>query len=457
MTELPDEDDIRDWAAIASSDQVSNSNDMAHAALNELEPYLDVIAMRDTGELYAYQDGVWKDDGEQVLRELLSDYMGTDYSPSVLSNAKELIRANWAVPRDEFGVPEGKLPLQNGLLDVRTRDLDPINPKDYITAQLPIEYDSDAECFFFKDFLDTVVPEEEKQRKLQEFIGYCLLPTVPYKKALMLLGPTNTAKSTFLRGVEQLLRPDDLAHVSPHKLQNSNHTAANLEHKMVNVVDELDNHDIDNTSVIKEAISGDPMSANPKYVQPYRFTPTCKHIYASNKSLEASMREVAFWDRWLTVMFEEQIPRDERIGKDEMLRRFEDEKAGILNWALDGLDRLLQRNKFTGARSAEETHALWTGFGDIVSQFIDEVLVPNPNTHVLAEELHNQYLNFCDRIGRDPTRSQYQLTEELKEKEVGEPTDGLWDPEEKQSKTGFEGITIRSEFESDDNDEVRNI
>lgn len=451
MTELSDDADIREWAAIASSSQVSNSNDKAHAALDELEPYIVVIAMRDTGELYEYHDGVWQNDGEQVLRELLSEYMGTDYSRSVLSSAKELIRANWAVPRDEFGVPNGKLPLQNGLFDVRTRELEPVEPGDYITAQLPIEYDRDAECPAFTDFLDTVVPEEVKQQKLQEFIGYCLLPTVPYKKALMLLGATNTGKSTFLRAIELLFRPDDLAHVSPYKLQSSNHAAANLEHKMVNVVDELDNHDIDNTNLIKEAISGDPMSANPKYVQPYRFDPSCKHIFASNKSLEASISEEAFWDRWLTVVFEEQVPKDERVGTDEMLSRFEEEKAGMLNWALEGLDRLLKQDGFTDAREPEETHALWTGFGDILTRFIDEVIVQNPNAHVFADEVHAQYEKFCKRIGRDPTRSQYQLTQELKEREVGEHT-RKYNPDEKQTLTAFEGIAIRERFRSSGNE-----
>lgn len=141
--------------------------------------------------------------------------------------------------------------------------------------------------------------------------------------------------TTFLRATEALFITDDLAHVSPHEFRSSNPVAANLDHKLVNVVDELDNHDIDKTNDIKEAISGDPMLANPKYVQPYRFNPTCKHIFASNKSLEASISEEAFWDRCLTVMFEEQITKNERVVTNKLLRWFEDEKAGILNWAFE--------------------------------------------------------------------------------------------------------------------------
>ncbi|MFB6236229.1 MAG: phage/plasmid primase, P4 family [Halopenitus sp.] len=368
--------------------------------------------------------------------------MGEDYSGGVLNAATELIRAKWSVPREKFGVPDGKLAVQNGLLDIRTRTLEPIEPEDYLTSQLPIEYDPDAECPEFQASLDTVVPEDEKQQKLQEFVGYCFWPSASYKRALMLLGETDTGKSTFLRVVEQLFREEDIANVSPEKLQSSKHEAANLEHKMVNIVDELDSHHLDMTDEIKKAISGDPMTAEPKYEQAYRFTPTCKHIFASNKSLEVSRSEEAFWNRWITVVFEEQIPEDEQVSKDEMLARFEDEAAGILNWALDGLDRLRAQGGFSNVRSVDETYQIWTEFGDEINEFIDLMIRPAKGNIVFTDDLYAAYEKFCELTDTECTLNQDQLTHEMQERGIGEYT-MKWNPDSQQTTSAFEDITIQ--------------
>ncbi|QLH76327.1 hypothetical protein HZS55_02975 [Halosimplex rubrum] len=432
----------RSWQQVVAQEEPTRANERASYALEELSNELQIVALRDTGELYACHSGVWHNDSEQVLRERLSDYMDRSYSKSVLSAAEVNIRANWAIPRQRFGVPAGTLPLQNGLFELRNRELKPIQPDDYITEQLPISYDSEAECPEFQSLLDTVVPEAEKQQKLQEFAGYCLLPQVPYKKGLMLLGETSTGKSTFLRAIEQLFRDQDIASVSPEKLQLSKHTAANLEHKTVNIVDELDGHHLNRTDKIKKAISGDPMAAEPKYEQEYRFTPTCKHIFASNKSLKASITEDAFWSRWVTVVFEEQIPKDNRVSQDQIISQFEDEAAGILNWALDGLDRLRAQDSFTDSRSPSETHQLWTGFGDVVSEFIDVAIANQSGSTVFTDDLHSHYEEFCARTGREVAREQHQLTAELKERGIAEYT-REWDPRKGNSAGCFTGIMLR--------------
>lgn len=438
----------RSWQQVVADEEPTQTYECASYALAELSDELQIVGLRGTGELYACHSGVWDNDGKQVLRERLSDYMGRSYSKRVLSAAEEYIRANWAIPRQKFGVPAGTLPLQNGLFELSDRELRPIQLDDYVTEQLPISYDSEAECPEFQNLLDTVVPEATKQQKLQEFAGYCLLPQVPYKKGLMLLGETSTGKSTFLRAIEQLFRDQDIASVSPEKLQSSKHSAANLEHKIVNIVDELDDHQLRRTDEIKKAISGDPMAAEPKYEQAYRFTPTCKHIFASNKSLSASITEDAFWSRWITVVFEEQISKEDRVSQDQIISQFEDEAAGILNWALDGLDRLRAQDSFTDSRSPSKTHQLWNGFGDAVSEFIDVAIEDQSGSTVFTDDLHNHYEEFCVKTGREVARSRYKLTAELKERGIGEYTK-QWDSRKGNSFSCFTGIMLR-DLDSED-------
>lgn len=438
---LESDESRRTWRQIVSQEEPSSTYECASYALEELSDEVQVVTIPETKEFYACHSGIWTNDGEQVLRERLEDYMGTDYSRSVLNSAKEYILANWSVSRDDFGVPANTLPLQNGLLNLEERELNPIRADDRITEQLPTEYDPEAECPQFQEFLDTVVPSAEKQQKLQEFIGYCLLPSVPYKKALMLLGESNTSKSTFLRAVEQLFRGEDIAHVSPERLQRNRFASANIEHKMVNIVDELDDHQLKQTDQLKQAISGDPMTAERKHEQQYRFTPRCKHIFASNMALKVPRSEDAFWRRWITIEFENQIPKDDQTPTDEMQSTFDQEAPGILNWALEGVDRLQSQEQFTSTRTPDETHQLWTEFGDVLSEFIEVAIETQSESYVFTADLYDHYKEFCAKTGREVTRTQYRLTQEFNERGVGEHGE-KWDPRRENNYTIFKDVTL---------------
>jgi len=432
----------RSWTDIKNNEEPSDNYERASWALEQLSENLDVVGVTESEAIFAYHDGVWDDDGEQVLRDCLTSYMGKGYSTGVKNEAQEYVLGHWAISRDELGVSGGKLPLENGILDLDTRELNPIHPTDYITQRMPVEYDEEADCPAFRDNLETVVPDNTKQQKLQEFLGYCLQPNVSQKEALILLGETNTGKSTFLRAVEQIFRDEDIANVPPGDLQTNRHAAANLEHKMVNIVDELDDNQMKSTDEIKKAISGDPMQAEPKYKQAHRFEPSCKHIFASNKSLRVSVTEQAFWDRWLTVVFEKQVPKEDKIPQDDMVAQFEKEASGILNWALEGLDRLRNQAGFTDKRGPGETHQVWTEFGDTVSEFIDATIIRNQDQAVFASDLHESYQEFCRITDQEANLSQYQLTQELKERGIGSHTT-KYDPERGNTYTCFEDIALR--------------
>ncbi|ELZ06289.1 hypothetical protein C482_00665 [Natrialba chahannaoensis JCM 10990] len=141
-------------------------------------------------------------------------------------------------------------------------------------------------------------------------------------------------------------------------------------------------------------------------------------------------------------MFEEQISKNNRVSQDRIISQFEDEAAGILNWALDGLDRLRAQDRFTDSRSPSETHQLWTRFGDVVSEFIDVAIEDQPGSTEFTDDLHSHYEEFCSKTRREVARSQYQLTAELKERGVAEYTKE-WDSRKGNSSSCFTGIVLR--------------
>jgi len=100
-------------------------------------------------------------------------------------------------------------------------------------------------------------------------------------------------------------------------------------------------------------VTGDPIKAERKGKPLFHFRPTAKHIFSANQLPNAEEDNGAFYRRILLVPFPTTIPREQR---DKSLGdKLQSELPGILNWALDGLFRLLSQDGFTGDLSVRET------------------------------------------------------------------------------------------------------
>lgn len=164
-----------------------------------------LLAAQPDGTLYRYDGGLWTDDGEQRLRELASKALGSEYSQNVLRELKEQVRARTTIQRDDMGAPAGTIATENGLLDLESRELRELRPDDRALFRLGAEFDPDADCPRFREFIGDVLRPEDIE-PLQEYAGYCLHHWgQPYKRAILLLGPQDSGKSTFLHIIKAIL------------------------------------------------------------------------------------------------------------------------------------------------------------------------------------------------------------------------------------------------------------
>ena len=63
-------------------------------------------------------------------------------------------------------------------------------------------------------YLERAVPDEDTRRVLQEWAGYCLVPTNRYKWIMLLRGESNTGKSVFQTLLRALVGPENTSAVS---------------------------------------------------------------------------------------------------------------------------------------------------------------------------------------------------------------------------------------------------
>jgi putative DNA primase/helicase len=430
--------EVAAWAGLGEDEDVSELTDREKAAcVWELLEYTDefhVRVRRDNGSLWAYDDGVWKPEGERALRHAARRALGSmNYGQNVLTELKAQARGDprVEVEADEFGLAPRTIAVENGLVyldaaaDGAGEDaLRDLKPEDLALARLPVKYDPDAEAEEWHEFVGEVV-ETEKVEAVQEYVGYSLhRDAMPFNKALLLVGSGSNGKSTFLNVVRELLGESHTTTKAVHKFDEDNHVA-DLHGALANIDADLSEGSLSSTGIatFKRLVGGDKIDARKLYEDAFSFKPTAKHLYACNQvpdvSKYVSDQDIAFWRRWIVVQFPEYFPKGKRDeGLEDRLTDGET-LSGTLNWAIDGWARLLDRGEFTNAEGHDETRRLWQSWGDSVDEFISDCVERDEDAdRKTTAQAHQAYQAWCRKTGKDSV-GQRQFTDTLKQEDVG--------------------------------------
>lgn len=402
----------------------------AYHAYEWIKANADVLGIeeeaKDKGDILYYDDGIWHEGGEKMvdrlLNQLLREYTGTNPSKQL---QQQFIKTDEAttVPSDELGLDEGYVAVKNGLLNLRDGEIErDLRPEDYAITQVPWEYDPDAECPTWETFISQSV-ENGKQDLIQEYVGYCLYRGgYPFAKALMLLGDGQNGKTTFINTVENLLGADEnVMNADLSELAGGRFSAYRLEGKLANINADIENDEIENISMFKSLTGGDSVQVEQKYGDPYDHRNTAKMIFASNHIPKVDTNEHAFYRRWLLVTFPHTFTLDKTDGKPnadpELEDKLADEMEGILAWAVEGIQRLLENNgQFTNARTPDEIRDNWYTLSNPMGEFVRECLYHDPSENPTAvDEIYEAYKKFMKDKPSSPA-TQTQLTNYIQKK-----------------------------------------
>lgn len=434
--DLPGNDfpmDLRAVVAIADYDPEEKSpkkidnNELGFALANMIERSPDHhirVMDDDTEELFAFDNdaGFWRRDGERYVKRVSRDVMGKFTSGPFVRELIHQIESHpdLSMDRDRFGGPEGYLPTPAGLVNIQ----DPTErrsalPEDYLLGVIATEYDETAEFegSRFQEFLEESVKPRDLD-KLQEYAGLCLWHTEQrFKKACFLIGPTDSGKGTFLRAIEAVLGTENVAHQSLKKLTTSRWATDKIYGKWVNLRNEVTPGGLKNVQLFKELTGGgDTVDAEDKGTSVYEFEVKQKFMFSTNRFPEVKDADDAFFNRCLFVEFPETVPTDEL--DPDLDDDLADEAPVILNWMIEGLQRLLANGHFSNELTIEEKKAITKSFGSPITQFVYELLeVTGDSEDVIhKKELYNVFSRFCDFHEFGETPVQRTFTTEMKSK-----------------------------------------
>lgn len=407
------------------------------------------------GTIYRYNNGVWTDDGKQFLRQLAAEGAGAHYSTGVHTQLVERVTALNAVHVDELGTPARTIATENGLLDldpdtVPEERLQPLEPEHYALSQLPVEHDHEAEAPRWERYIEESV-EEDMRDALQEFAGYCLLDgELPYEKVLLLVGEGSNGKTKFLNVMTELLGTENTTGHALGDLAHSEYHRAELFGKFANIDADITGG-IGHGGMFKKLSGGDrKVSARRPYEEPFDFHPTTKQLYSANEVPDAKDDTDAFYRRWVMVEFPRTFTDPGEPGPDkdpELERKLLEELPGILNWAIDGLHRLLEQGHFTNEGSTEEKRRRWMDWGNSIEKFIsaciDEEAPKADRGKHTTRGVYARYSAWCHQAGETPDPDQGKLTSAIKTLDgVGYSSSYRFDGVQKR---GFKGLAFTAE------------
>lgn len=302
-----------------------------------------------TGVCYHYTGTHWAEAPDQWLLHLALVADGNlQTSARRRSEIVSFVKARTTIAALRWGrVGDHEIPFLNGVVNVLTYEIRAHDPLDYLERVVPWEFDPlhAAPCLTWRAALETWFGDNERGAGLiaglQEFCGYVLLPHAKYKRAMLCYGDSNTGKSRIPATLISMVGVEATCSLSVEHMDDPQRRGV-LIGKGLNVATELTTEALRADSGFKTLIATEePILIDQKYIRPFMYLPTAKHVFATNTLPRLTDRSEEILNRLLLVPMDRVLPDQQQDRYlDDKLRA---EMVGIILWAAQGARRLVER------------------------------------------------------------------------------------------------------------------
>jgi putative DNA primase/helicase len=319
------------------------------------------------------------------------------------------------------------LGVENGVIDLRTGQLRDGLQSDAITRHSPVEFNPDATCPRWQQFLAEVFENDaELIEYIQQMIGYSLTRDTSEQCFFFGQGTGANGKSTFLETVHKLLG-DDLARTLPfdeltEKKFGHSHPAglAHIEGARCIIATEGAKQTVFDTQRIKLITGEDKVSARGMRENFRDFYVTGKVWIAANHAPIVNDRTHSFWRRLRVIPFD--VTFEGTAIDPQLSKTLAAELPGILAWAVRGCLKWQENKRGQIPPRVIEANALYEDaanpykeffedrceFGDktafTVSEEIADAYAEYRKTHAELPALNNEFYGALQEKGAKPCR-----------------------------------------------------
>ena len=301
---------------------------------------------------------------------------------------KEAYQPNLPIQTDRIHVANGTLFLDGTFTE----------EKEYCRNRLPVRYDPDA-CYppEWITFLDQLL-EVDDIYTLQEFLGYCLLPTTKAQKMLMIIGQGGEGKSR-IGVVMRSIFGKSMVNGSLAKVETNRFARADLEHALVMVDDDMKMEALPETNYLKLIITAElPLDLEKKGKQSYQGEIYARFMGFGNGPLKALYdRSQGFFRRQIILTAKKKDPN--RKDDPDLAEKLSANPEGVFLWCFYGLQRLIEQNyQFTLSDQAKANMEAAVSDGNNVVEFLQSegYITYFSEAEASTTELYQAYKLWCE-------------------------------------------------------------
>lgn len=350
--------------------------------------------------LYIYDDGVYLNNDASI------EYAMIKHIPRLRAAQRKEVNAYLKIinQHNEKETDADYISFRNGVLNIKTGELHPHDPKFIITNKIPWDYNPNAYDEVTDKTLNKMAVNDKQIRSLmEEMIGYTFYRRNELGKAFILTGEKNNGKSTFLDMVNNVLGEDNISALDLKELGERFKTAE-LNGKLANIGDDIDSDYIRNTGVFKKLVTGERMNVERKNEDPFDFKNHSKLLFSANSipRLGSGKDSGAIMRRLVIIPFNAKFDKSEPDYDPYIIDKLTTQQATeyLIHLGIEALKRILANTEFTHSSKVDEeiedyeksTNPL-IGFIEIyeedgidfIGQYVDDV--------------YKRYTEYCIRDG----------------------------------------------------------
>ena len=293
--------------------------------------------------------------------------------------------------------------MQNGVLDLNTRELLDHDAKYNQIKITNCNFDSTAQCPEFEAMMQRLLPDDALRKEFQKAVGLCLVKKeVPAKKVLFLLiGPKDTGKTTVINTILDVLGEYGCSVDNSLLMQSGKNKTVGpemfdlRESLMISTSEASENDKLDNARV-KALTGGTEQSIRNNFATSMvKFSMTGLIFIDSNFKPFIPARDTATWDRLRLFPFINPITKKDPDLKEKL----KGEKSGIFNWILKGMDMVLEEQEIFETPAMLELKQGYQEEMDTTAQFLKDCVVEEDGIKIRTAMLHTTYKNWCKYNG----------------------------------------------------------
>lgn len=361
-----------------------------------------VSRLKEKGEKWVYQNHEYYRFNGKFYEKIDNDWLGENLYHSLGSFAsrnkiKECISL-LKMRLDSAVVPDGNfLNFKNGILDLNTMTLYPHSEKVFFSDIYNFDFDSEAQCHRFKEFLYTIFLGREALIKVdQEWLGYLLTHKTSLQKARINTGGGKNGKSTHREVMRAIVGENYYLDGQVSTLWDKR-GVHRMEGKKALFCEETNRFTTMRSAQFKESVDG-MLHAERKYQDPFTFRNTAKININTNELPSTKDTTDGFYRRLMIFPYDYRIPEEKR-DPDFYENVLKPELPGIMNYAIEGLKRLEKQEGFSDSRTLNNMLKKYKDESNPLELFIREKCNTGEDAYIVKKHLYNEFNNFCKENG----------------------------------------------------------